>query len=958
MLDTVAGEKAIVEPTFAPIEGAWVCRRGRPEQIGIVVAREETGLRVDFGDGAPVLLKKGDWNCGLRPGFIVQDVPLSAVRATLGLGTVVSIRSLCDREQVLVHFHGNGQSRWLPFERLRRWMGPRHSFIRAAQHDDQPAERVALNAMAHALRLWNEATGALDRLDVDPLPHQISLVHKIMTSGTTNWLIADDVGLGKTIEIGLLLAALERRRSVRRVLIVVPAGLTRQWQDEMEAKFDKRFLIYGRDFDIQSPKDWPRYERVIVSLDLAKPQTIEDTGIDPGTRYGMLLGAGTWDAIVFDEAHRLSRGERGQTTLRYRLAAALRAKTDALLLLTGTPHQGDTARFQNLLTLVRPDSAAAIQMLEFNPEIVREMIIRNRKIDAVDADGKFIFRGAIVRRVLVPLTDGPRDLERLLRDYFRRGYAASERIGGSKGRAVGFVMTIYRKLASSSVFALAVALMKRRGRLIEARVDDEVREAASFAEAEDPTELGEADDLLSDITIAGTTTPFFADEVAWLDQLIAKARACFSDDPKRAELIRTVADLVVTKRQKLLIFTEYRSTQEYLRLALEKLGSKTVLINGGQGLDEKRRAIENFEGEADVLISTEAGGEGLNLHRRCHVMINYDLPWNPSRLTQRIGRLYRYGQKQQVIVLNFHAHDTIDNEILDGVMERLDRVVSGMAAVNAEFSEGYYIEVLGELLERLDIGELLAEAQEGRVERSNERIEAAIAAAQQAKSMQDEVLQGAERHDPEGWKDLGALSTAHLASFIRRAAPFLEVDVEPGRDVESFTLRLPAALRGIFPEFGGRTVIEASTRRGSTARRAQAEMMDFASSFVRHLVSAVTAPEFHGAYGVLDSPEQSGRLTGVFLSRFQNDQGRPTGQDLIVAVKQADGRMAVDNSSLLELFLERQLSAAKPVSHASARTIAIDALADRAEIEMAERCTRFQHPNGLVCVAVIEGGSP
>jgi ERCC4-related helicase len=955
VLNRASGPAGEFESLLVPITGAWVSHRDRPEEIGFVVAQTEAGIEVDFGPGGRAKLAPGEWACGFHPGFTVQDVPLSAARDTLGVGTVVETRSICDRHQVLVQFHADGLTRWLPFERLRRIMDPVQRFVRRAQHAQEPAERTALNTMAHALRLWNQATGALDRLDVDPLPHQISLVHRIINSGTVNWLIADDVGLGKTIEVGLLLAALERSRNIRRILVVAPAGLTRQWQDEMDAKFDRRFLIYGRDFNIAEPKDWLLYERVIVSLDLAKPQTAEDHGTDVSTRFGMLLAAGVWDIVIFDEAHRLSRGERGDMTLRYRLAKELRGKTDALVLLTGTPHQGDAAKFQNLLVLVRPELERQIQMLEFNPEIVREMILRNRKIDAVDADGTFIFRGTVVRRLEVPLTKETEQLERLLQDYLRRGYSAGQGIGGARGRAVGFVMTIYRKLASSSVFALGMALKKRLARL-KAQQQAANADAPLTESAAELGEAGEGDDLLGEAQVANTASPFFADEIERLENLLRHVVTCFSSDPKRTQLVDTVRELVQGKGKKLLIFTEYRNTQHYLDLTLTKLGVKTCLIHGSMDLDEKRAAITSFENDADVMISTEAGGEGLNLHRRCHVMVNYDLPWNPSRLTQRIGRLYRYGQTEQVIVINLHARDTIDNEILSTVMQRLDTVVRQMSAVNSEFDERYQSEVMGELLERLDIEALLDEAGRGKVERSTERIDAAIAQAQKAKAIQDEILAGADRYDRDGWKDLGALSTLHLAQFIKRMAPFEDIMVEPHRsDPESFTLRLPAELKGSFGEFGARTVIAATTRRGKRNGEPDAVPMDFASSFVRYLISKANAPEFEGGYGALLPPAVASHTAAVFLARYQNDQGQATGENIVVSVRNPEGRIDVDNAAILPLFDEVQATAMPGIGEPKQRADLAEALRDRAELDMAGRCTKFLHPNSLVALAFLEG---
>ncbi|MBA3447782.1 MAG: hypothetical protein H0T56_09275 [Pseudaminobacter sp.] len=446
--------------------------------------------------------------------------------------------------------------------------------------------------------------------------------------------------------------------------------------------------------------------------------------------------------------------------------------------------------------------------------------------------------------------------------------------------------------------------------------------------------------------------------MAKLEALIEHTVSCFRIDPKRAELTQIVRDLVQGKGKKLLIFTEYRSTQHYLDLALRNMKVSTCLIHGGQKLDEKRAAIQSFENESEVLISTEAGGEGLNLHRRCHVMVNYDLPWNPSRLTQRIGRLYRYGQTEQVIVINLHARDTIDNEIISTVMERLNTVVRQMSAVNSEFDERYQSEVMGELLERLDIEALLEEAGRGKVERSSERIDAAIAQAQSAKSIQDEILTGADRYDSDGWKDLGALSTVHLAQFIKRMAPFTGIAIEAHRsDAETFTLRLPPELKGAFEEFGARTVIAASTRRGGRDRETDAVPMDFASSFVRYLVSAANAPEFEGSYGALVLPERAGHTAAVFLARFQNDQGQSTGENIIVSLRSPDGRIEIDNSAILPLFDKLQATGSPRAEEAKHRLDVAEALLDRAEADMAARCTKFQHPNSLIALAFLEDTS-
>ena len=254
-------------------------------------------MRVEWG-----VERKSEWHPveelsnGFRPGNVVQDRPRSNTRKPLGAGTVLTHRRIADREMVQVQLHSTEESRWLPYENLLRIRDASIKYRRAEALQSDSGERFRLKALAHALDSWNQVTGALDRLDVDPLPHQIDLVHRIMTSDQSNWLIADDVGLGKTIEVGLLLAAMKRRRQARRVLVVCPAGMVRQWQDEMKYKFNEDFRVYRIDFYIHQPSHWATYDKVIVSIDRAKSDS-----------HSPIFGdSGEWDVIVFDEAHHLS----------------------------------------------------------------------------------------------------------------------------------------------------------------------------------------------------------------------------------------------------------------------------------------------------------------------------------------------------------------------------------------------------------------------------------------------------------------------------------------------------------------------------------------------------------------------------------------------------------------------------------------------------------------------------
>lgn len=937
---------------LVPIVGAWVCRRDQPSKIGVVRANHVregyAEIDVDFGPAGKARLRQDEWGCGLQIGHYVQDVPLSGVRETMGSGTVLQVREIATRFQALVQFHASGNSVWLPFERLRRIMGPALLFRRGGPIAENGAERLALNVIAHALSKWNEATGALDRLDIDPLPHQISLVHRILNSGQTNWLIADDVGLGKTIEVGLLLAALERRQKIRRILLVVPSSLTQQWKEEMLLKFDRRFRIFGSDFRVSDSGEWGLYEKVIVSLDLAKPRNLDDDGSDVNSSFGMMLAAGAWDVIVFDEAHRLSRDERGRSTLRFRLAQALRHKTDALVLLTGTPHQGDQGKFRNLLKLVRPDLSSAIELMESEPDIVQEIVLRNRKIDAIDLDGNFLFKGLLVRRVEITPDPGFLDLERQLQDYLRKGYGAGELLGGAEGRAVGFVMTIYRKLASSSVAALWISLQKRLERI------------STGSSAADPAEISsdddDVDDALVDKSVGPSAAPFFEGEVDALKGLIQKAEERMRSDQKGAALANLIEDLVVAQRKNVLIFTEYRVTQAYLIAIIQEIiGRRPEVIHGGQTVQEKRAAVQAFESDNPVLISTEAGGEGLNLHRKCHVMINYDLPWNPARISQRIGRLYRYGQEHQVVVINFHARDTIDNQIVSLLLDRLGTIVREMATVGPEFNSLYAADVMGELLERIDISALLDEASHGRVDRTQERIDAALDEARRAKEIQDDILSHAGKGSIDDLSSAGAYTTHDLAMFLKRALPFLNIGVDPSKqDAERFVLRLPAEFKGKFPEFSGRTVISATTHRASWQADKE-NLLDFSTSFLNWVVSEVSAQQFGGSYAAIRD-DLDVKFFAAFLARFQNDQGHIQSEKLFLVSQNSGHSLEVDNQIVRKL-LSCPIADARPATTEVAdRNSLLEAVRDRVEVQMARELTRFKHPNDLVLLAAAECG--
>ena len=934
-----------------PVEGCWVRRCIGDRTIGQVLEHRVSNggldVSVAWGPTRQQWVPLDSLRSGFQVGWFVQDVPRSTTRRPLGEGRVVGRREIGRREQVLVQFDDDGRSVWLPYENLRRIKDVQMRYERHETRVEDHPERFRLKLLAHALENWNQMTGSLDRLDVDPLPHQIQLVHRILNSGNYNWLIADDVGLGKTIEVGLLLAALKRSGRARRVLVVCPAGLTRQWQDELRYKFDQDYLIYGNDIVVNNANQWKLYNQIIVSIDRAKL----DKHID------MFRQAGIWDVVVFDEGHKLTRYASGERAQRYRLAEMLRPLSEAFLLLTGTPHQGYRDRFLALLELVRPDLAPQIHALEANPEVVGSLIVRNRKTEVTDADGKFIFQGHQVYRIGVEPSERTKHFHELLRNYLIRGYKAGDAVAGATGRAIGFVMATYRKLASSSIAAIENALRLRLGRLDES--EQQSGNVVSDMSLADLAEGGDDQDDLTEQVKGGQRREFFEFERGQIVRLLDLAAVVRKEDEKvRVFLDEAVAPLIA-EGEKLLVFTEYRATQTYLQQALQQRfpeAGSVLLINGSMTLTDKLATIEAFnEGPDRFLVSTEAGGEGINLHSSCHVLVNYDLPWNPARLVQRIGRLYRYGQSRNVIVLNLHAHDSFDNQAISLMMERVMKIAEDMAPAGQEFNDRLHAQVLGDVLDNLDMANILRAATSMRIGRTEQEIEAAIERARMARKLQDEILAHAAGYDANALRGALGLTMRHVDLFVRAMLPRIGVtkerELHGGKIVE---FHLPEGLRGEFPEFGNKSVVRVTMDRGMAHRFSNVVLLDFETPFFRYLIDEAKSQRFDGLYASVDSPNGERGALAAYTLRWQDDQGQPLMKDLVALFRDANGVMT-SNPAFLFSWLESTLRpAGVPGTDRELRVNDWNELNDRAHQLLSVESTRFKHPNGLVQLAAAD----
>ncbi len=944
---------------LVPVKNCFVSWRDDMRILGVVTGHvaqgQNTLVNVQWGAGSePGLHRVEDLRNGFRENHVVQDLPLSNTRKTLGTGTVRAWRQIAGRDLVLVQWHSTGDSRWVPYEHLVRLRDARMKYERLEAPDSDNADRFRLKALAYALDSWNRVTGALDRLDVDPLPHQIDLVHRLLTSDQLNWLIADDVGLGKTIEVGLLLAALRRRRQARRVLIVCPAGIVRQWQDEMLYKFNEDYRIYGSDFNIGQPFQWSGFDKVIVSIDRAKSERHSPTLID----------SGEWDVIVFDEAHHLSKIEGQATTQRYQLAQQLRRQTDAFIFLTGTPHQGNTPQFINLLRLLRPDLSRRLARVYSDPMVVAEIVLRNRKILATDKNGEFLFRGQDTHLVETRLSESAKEFKGRLEEYLRHGYSASES-GGVTGRAIGFVMTTYRKLASSSVAAIERGLQRRLARLQGSAQDAESDGVDVPAnEMDDAFREGEdgRDDLdrVADVVAASNTraNPFFSGEQAEVAGLLRMANGVKRDDRKLQQFLKEIVSPLRHEGLKVLIFTEYKATQEYLVGALSILypDSGIAQINGGMSLDEKRKNIAQFNDDTPLMVSTEAGGEGINLHEQCHVMVNYDLPWNPGRLVQRAGRLYRYGQQERVIVFNLTADDSFDNRALYMMLNRVYAMARDMAQISDDYRDGLETEIIGELLERVDIAALLADNRTMDADRTDTEVVNAVARAREAMTQQEVLFAAVESYDPQAKSALYEFGPEDVLVFLEGILPYANLIVRDrlynGLVLE---LELPEGMRGRFSEFPERaTVVRVTADRRLAMQLPNVAPMDFKSPFFSYLIDVATSPEFRGEYASVAGPAR-GSL-GLYELRWQNDQGVPTEEMLLPVFLPESESQAIVNpdffGSVVLNPIERQVQA--HILDSEERRMILTLLDERASAELTNRCTAQRHPNDFILLAAAD----
>ena len=544
---------------------------------------------------------------------------------------------------------------------------------------------------------------AVNVSQIDSLPHQIEAVyHYILKNPRIRFLLADDPGAGKTIVAGLLLKELKYRGIIERTLIIVPGHLKDQWVRELKEKFNEDFTFIDRGFVNArwATNVWQKENQVITSMDFSKQDQIL-----------VGLAESEWDLIIVDEAHKMAAykyGEKTQKTARYRLGELISRKTKFLIFLTATPHKGDPENFRLFIDLLEPNLFASTDILtEAVEKGENPLFLRRLKEDIKNFDGTPIFPPREVVTIKYRLSDDEKRLYNAVTDYIQNHYQVALR---KEKRSVAFALMILQRRLASSIRAIRRSLERRRDRLTELYKKGQIIQEEGMIDEELLEDLAEEEkweqeELLEKLTSAESLEEL-KEEIEKLEGLVNLAKEVEKKETEvKLDRLKQVMDSegIKKKGEKLLIFTESRDTLEYLGDKIKGGGYTVTFIHGGMNLNQRIHAEHEFNDVVQIMVATEAAGEGINLQKACWLMVNYDIPWNPNRLEQRMGRIHRYGQQNEVHVYNLVASDTHEGKILSKLFDKLEKI-------KEQLGSDRIFDVIGEVLPGRSLKDLIEDA--------------------------------------------------------------------------------------------------------------------------------------------------------------------------------------------------------------------------------------------------------
>lgn len=513
-----------------------------------------------------------------------------------------------------------------------------------------------------------------------PLPHQLHVLNRAMETNNIRYILADEVGLGKTIEAGMIIRELKSRGLVSRILVVCPTGLVTQWASEMQEKFHEKFqVILPSDYDtIRRLTDnddvYGQFDQVISPMDSIKPiekhagwseEKVEKYNEE---RIYSIINSG-WDLIIIDEAHRVA-GSSGEVA-RYKLSNLLAQASPYLLLLSATPHNGKTEPFLRLIRLLDADAFPNAKSIV--REQVAPFLIRTEKREAIDNNGNLLFKNRITHLVTISWDERnnlQRELYEMVSSYVAKTYNKALR-NRKKNMCLIFLLIIMQRMVTSSTAAIRQSLERRLNVLLEQRT------CVGNLREEDLDELNIEDGVEDALEAISLDMEL---EIEELKQIISLAKqAQFQNQDAKVEPLLNEIDAILSedRTQKVIIFTEFVATQTYLQELLVNRGYTVTILNGGMSIDERNAAMQEFKASTSIFISTDAGGEGLNL-QFANIIINYDLPWNPMKIEQRCGRVDRIGQQRDVHIYNFIVGETVENRVREVLEEKLSVILKEM----------------------------------------------------------------------------------------------------------------------------------------------------------------------------------------------------------------------------------------------------------------------------------------
>lgn len=563
--------------------------------------------------------------------------------------------------------------------------------------DKNNAERIAFLATAAKIKseLSQQSLIAPYESNIVPLPHQILALEKVMSGQHLRFLLADEVGMGKTIEAGLVLKELKLRGIAKRTLIITPVSATVQWKNELKKHFNEGFYLYDSNLinslyttfsqlEADNPVNiWRQHNQIIIPIDALKPLesrrgwSAEKVEAYNRFRIQSVIDA-DFDLLVIDECHKV--GGSSALVGRYKMAEMLSSAIPNVLLLSATPHRGKSDHFRRILQLLDADAFAGDGMptiKELDP-----FVVRTEKRHALNYDGRKLFNKRRTEKREVPYNTSrhfrQQSLYEAVTRYVVEGFNQSVQ---SKNTSYGFVMVLFQRMMSSSTQAILQAMEKRAQRL--ATEEQNVTEESIKAELEDI--VSEGGQFMMDFeekvsNVLENVKAGYQSELEILRGLIQQARECqeIELDAKAEYLLATLRDLRKEEdnpKLKFLIFTEFTATQNMLEHVLSENGGFVCeTINGSMDLFQRVEALKKFKEEAQILVSTDAAGESLNM-QFAHIIINYDMPWNPMVVEQRIGRVDRIGQEKEVLALNLMLDNSIDERVYEVIEEKLDKII-------------------------------------------------------------------------------------------------------------------------------------------------------------------------------------------------------------------------------------------------------------------------------------------